>query len=174
MRSDSTFWASFGRLRTLRAPTLALALLGVQAPPMALLVQLYVVSLRLQRTRAREKSEQCSFFLKKKEKKENKFGEQTEEPGSLDGLEWGSRKVRRGPWFEEARTCHGGGYRKLGFSLRIFRLGWGRADERSGKKKKSRASPAAGWLGFIDFLWAAPNVAIWAGPNIWVRIMRPV
>jgi hypothetical protein len=27
------------------------------------------------------------FFLKKKEKKENKFGEQTEEPGSLDGLE---------------------------------------------------------------------------------------
>jgi hypothetical protein len=89
-------------------------------------------------------------------------------------LEWGSRKVRRGPWFEEARTCHGGGYRKLGFSLRIFRLGWGRADERSGKKKKSRASPAAGWLGFIDFLWAAPNVAIWAGPNIWVRIMRPV
>jgi hypothetical protein len=27
------------------------------------------------------------FFFKKKEKKENKFGEQTEEPGSLDGLE---------------------------------------------------------------------------------------
>ena len=37
---------------------LALALLVVQAPPMALLVQLYVVSLRLQPTRAREKSAQ--------------------------------------------------------------------------------------------------------------------
>ena len=43
---------------------LALALLVVQAPPMALLVQLYVVSLRLQPTRARENSAQ--YFKKNK------------------------------------------------------------------------------------------------------------
>jgi hypothetical protein len=36
----------------------ALALLVVQAPTMPLLVQLYMVSLRLQPTRAREKSAQ--------------------------------------------------------------------------------------------------------------------
>lgn len=86
----------------LRAPVhlarlaLALALLVVQAPAMALLVQLYVVSLRLQPTRAREKN-QHSISKRKIAKSMSKW------------KSWGAREgsdteLRRGLWFEEVRT----------------------------------------------------------------------
>lgn len=57
---------------------LALALLVVQAPAMALLVQLYMVSLRLQPTRAREKNQHKIFKNKQKSQKRSVNGKEEE------------------------------------------------------------------------------------------------
>lgn len=64
---------------------LALALLVVQAPAMALLVKLYVISLRLQPTRPGENS-------KKKKKKKSENDEETERLAGAEMISGESRE----------------------------------------------------------------------------------